>query len=50
MLTVKEQERVEMTSNIQKFMKECIQALEDLQNLESAFHDLHRKHKSDKRL
>ncbi|GFT53568.1 transforming acidic coiled-coil-containing protein 1 [Nephila pilipes] len=45
-LTAKEQERVEMTSNNQKAMKERDQALEDLQNVESAFADLHRRYEN----
>lgn len=45
-LTAKEQERVDMTSNNQKVMKERDQALEDLQNVESAFADLHRRYEN----
>ncbi|XP_035220161.1 transforming acidic coiled-coil-containing protein 3-like isoform X2 [Stegodyphus dumicola] len=45
-LSAKEQERVEMTSNNQKVMKERDQALEDLQNVESAFADLHRRYEN----
>ncbi|XP_055929704.1 transforming acidic coiled-coil-containing protein 1-like isoform X1 [Argiope bruennichi] len=45
-LTAKEQERVEMMSNNQKAIKERDQALEDLQNVESAFADLHRRYEN----
>ncbi|XP_015905070.1 transforming acidic coiled-coil-containing protein 1 isoform X2 [Parasteatoda tepidariorum] len=45
-LTAKEQERVETTSNNQKILKERDQALEDLQNVESAFADLHRRYEN----
>ncbi|KAG8175412.1 hypothetical protein JTE90_012204 [Oedothorax gibbosus] len=45
-LTSKEQENVDMTSNNQKAMKERDQALEDLQNVESAFADLHRRYEN----
>ncbi|GIY72794.1 transforming acidic coiled-coil-containing protein 1 [Caerostris extrusa] len=45
-LNAKEQERVEMTSNNQKAMKERDQALEDLQSVESAFADLHRRYEN----
>ncbi|XP_054709488.1 transforming acidic coiled-coil-containing protein 3-like isoform X2 [Uloborus diversus] len=45
-LTAKEQERVEMTSNNQKLLKERDQALEDLQNVETAFADLHRRYEN----
>ncbi|XP_067125774.1 transforming acidic coiled-coil-containing protein 1-like isoform X3 [Centruroides vittatus] len=44
----KEQERVEMTATNQRLIKERDQALEDLQNVESAFADLHRRYEKAK--
>lgn len=45
-MAVKEQERVEMTAANQKLVKERDQALEDLQNVETAFADLHRRYEN----
>lgn len=44
----KEQERVEMTATNQRLINERDQALEDLQNVETAFADLHRRYEKAK--